>query len=140
MADVSSCLEATSGYGNLIMFNSGRYGVEFDSTGGVDELIWGKDPTIAEITKSVLYVDYIYLFGCATGGPISLCDGSGGARIVTAGGSDASYGGGSWGMWDFRDDPLRCLTAESTSSLCMSSTVNGHCGGFVKCWWGPAGV
>lgn len=140
MADVSDCLEVSSGYGNLIRFDSGRYGVEFDSTGGADERIFGKDPTMVGFTAAVLYVDYIYLYSCATGGPISLCDGSGGSRIVSAGGSDVSYVNGAWGVWDFKDDPLVCMTAESTQSLCMSSAVNGYCGGFVKCWWGVAGA
>lgn len=133
--DVSGCLEVSSGYGNFLSFNTGHFGVEFDSTGGADERLFGKDPTV-DVTGSVLYVEYIQLFGCPTGGPISLTDGSGGARIVTVGGSDASYGGGDSAVWDFKDDPLKCLVAENTQSLCMSSAANGHCGGFVKCYWG----
>jgi hypothetical protein len=134
--DISGCCEFTIGYGNMLKFDSGKYGVEFDSTGGVDERIWGKDPTAVN-AKQCLYVEYIHLFGCPTGGPISLTDGSAGARIVTAGGSDVSYSGSSWGLWDFKGDPLICITAEGTQSLCISSTINGYCGGFLKCWWGP---
>jgi len=135
--DISGCLEASAGYGNLIRFDSGKFGVSFDSTGGVDERIWGKDPTV-DVTASALYIEYIQLTGCATGGPVALIDGSTGQAIVSLANSDASYGGGGLsGVWDFRNDPLVCLTAETTQSLCISSTVNGHLAGFIKCGWGP---
>jgi hypothetical protein len=134
--DVSGCLEVSSGYGNLTRFNSGKFGVSFDSTGGADERIWGKDPTV-DATKSVLYVDAIQLAACASGGNVALIDGSGGSPLVTLANSDVSYGGGVREYWDFRDDPLVCLTADNTQSLCVSSTLSGHISGFVKCWWGP---
>ena len=134
--DVSGCLEVSSGYGNLLKFDSGRFGVSFDSTGGVDERIWGKDPT-AEVTASSLYIEYLQLAGCATGGPLAFVDGSAGQAIVSLANSDTSYGGGAVGSWDFRGDPIRCLTAESTQSICISSTVNGHLSGFMTCYWGP---
>ena len=136
MADISVCLEASTGYGNLLKFDSGRYGVSFDSTGGVDERIWGKDPAVG-VSASTLYVEYLQLTGCATGGPLAFIDGSTGQAIVSLANSDASYGGGIEGSWDFRGDPLKCLTAESTLSLCVSSTVQGFLSGFIKCHWGP---
>jgi len=136
--DVSGCLEVSSGYGNLLRYDSGKFGIQFDSTGGVDERIWGKDPTV-DVTAQAFYLEYAQLFGCPSGGPISLTDGSGGSKIVTVGGSDVSYGGGSQAVWDFQRDPLKCLTADSTQSLCMSSAANGYCGGFVKGYWGPKG-
>ena len=138
--DVSGCLEVSSGFGNLLRFNSGKFGIEFDSTGGADERIWGKDPTV-DMTAQVFYLEQVQLAaGESTGGVISLVDGSGGLKIVTLPNGDISSGGGMIGVWDFRDDPLRCLTADSTQSLCMSSTVNGRCGGFIKGYWGPKGL
>lgn len=135
--DFSGCLEVSSGYGNMLRFDSGKYGVAFDTTGGVDERIWGKDPTCC-VTGSALYIDLIQMTGCATSGPCALIDGSGGEAIVSLANSDASYGGGGLsGIWNFGNDPLICMTAESTSSLCLSSTVNGHIAGFFRCWWGP---
>jgi len=139
-ADGSGCLEVTVGYGNMMRFDSGKYGIEFDSTGGVDELIWGKDPTSC-VTASVFFLEYVQLASRdITGGGISLTDGSLGMKIVSLGDGDASGGGPTNGVWDFRGDPLRCLTAESTQSLCMSSTINGHICGFVKGYWGSAGL
>ena len=136
--DVSGCLEVSSGYGNMIRFDSGKFGVSFDCTGGVDERIWGKDPTV-DVTAQGLYIEYIQLTGCATGGPTALIDGSdAGQAIVSLANSDASYGGGGLsGVWDFHNDPIICLTAENTESICISSTVNGHVAGFMKCYWGP---
>jgi len=136
--DVSSCLEASSGYGNMLKFDSGKYWVTFDSTGGVDERIWGKDPT-AVYGKSALYVDLIQLGCCATAGPIALIDGSGGLPICNLVGSDVSTSDcGPSEVWDFGDDALVCLTADNTQSLCVSSTINGHLAGAFRCWWGPA--
>ena len=136
-ADLSGCLEVSTGYGNLLRFNSGHFGIEFDSTGGVDERIWGKDPT-ACVTGAVFYLEYVQLStGDSTGGTVSLVDGSAASvKIVTLQSGDVSYGSGMSGVWDFRDDPLRCLTACNTQSLCMSSTINGRCGGFIKGYWG----
>jgi len=138
--DVSGCLEVSLGYGNLLRFDSGKFGIEFDSTGGIDERVWGKDPT-ADVTAQAFYLECVHLSsGDSSGGTVSLTDGSGGAKIVTLQSGDASYSGGLSQSWDFRGDPLRCLTAESTQSVCMSSTVNGLCGGFIKGYWGPAGL
>ena len=133
--DVSACLEVSSGYGNMLRFDSGKFWVTFDSTGGVDERIWGKDPTAVSGTQ-VLYVDMIHLVGCNTGGPIALIDGSGGLPICNLVPSDVSYGSAQGQVWDFGDDALVCLTADNTQSLCVSSTINGHLAGAFKCWWG----
>ena len=137
--DISGCLEVSSGYGNLMRFDSGKFGIEFDCTGGADERVWGKDPTV-DVTASVLYLEYIQLAGDSTGGLVSLVDGSAaGKRVVTLPCSDTTVIGGNAGIgvWDFRNDPIICMTAENTQSLCISSTVKGYCGGFVKCYWGP---
>jgi hypothetical protein len=135
--DMSGCLEVSSGYGNMLRFDSGKFGISFDSTGGVDERIWGKDPT-AVYGAMALYIEQIYLTGCASGGNVALCDGSGGEAIVTLANSDVSYGGGVSQEWDFGNDALVCMTADNTQSLCVSSTIDGFVSGFVKCWWGPA--
>lgn len=135
--DVSGCLETSSGYGNLMRFNSGKYGVSFDCTGGVDERIFGKDPTV-DATKAALYVHYIQLAACGTGGggPVALCDGSGGDAIVTLAAHEGTLTLSNVGFWDFENDPLICLTGDVTQSLCVSSTTSAHISGFVKCHWG----
>ena len=142
--DVSGCLEVSSGYGNFMRFNSGKYGVAFDSTGGTDERIFGKDPTMnlddaTYVGGNSLYLYYVQLAGCASGGNIALIDGSGvGQAIVTLAIGDITPTSGHQSeVWDFRDDPLICLTADNTQSLCVSSTINGHISGFIKCGWGP---
>lgn len=137
--DVSGCLEVSSGYGNLMRFDSGRFGISFDCTGGTDERIWAKDPTV-DATKSALYVDYIQLATCGTGagGPVALVDGSAaGQAIVTLAAHDGTLTSGNQGNWDFGKDPLVCLTADNTQSLCLSSTASAFISGFVKCHWGP---
>ena len=138
--DVSGCLEVSSGYGNMLKFGSGKYGVSFDCTGGTDERIWGKDPT-AVYGAMALYVDSIQLSACGTGGggPVALIDGSAaGQAIVTLSVHDGTLTSGNEGNWGFGDDPLVCLTADNTQSLCISSTTSAFISGFIKCWWGPA--
>ena len=138
--DVSGCLEVSSGYGNMLRFESGKFGISFDCTGGIDERIWGKDPT-AVYGATALYVDKIQLATCGTGGggPIALIDGSAaGEAIVTLAAHDGTLSSWNEGTWDFKGDPLVCLTADNTQSLCVSSTTNAFISGFIKCWWGPA--
>lgn len=134
--DVSACLEVTDTYGNLLKFNSGKFGIAFDGTGD-DELVWAKDPT-ADVTDAVLYIDYIQLAACGTGaaGHVAICDGSEGEAIVSLATHDGTLGSGNEGTWDFKDDPLVCLTAESTQSLCVSAAASAQFTGFIKCWWG----
>ena len=137
--DVSGCLEVSSGYGNLVRFNSGKFGVSFDCTGGTDERIWGKDPTV-DVTDAALYIEYIQLATCGTAGgaPVALIDGSAaGQAIVTLAAHDGTLTVSNEGTWDFRDDPIICLTACNTQSVCISSTANAQVTGFMKCYWGP---
>lgn len=137
--DFSGCLEVSSGFGNMLRFNSGKYGISFDCTGGVDERIWGKDPTV-DVTVNALYLEYVQLATCGTagGGPVALVDGSAaGQAIVTLAAHDGTLTLSTEGSWDFRNDPLICLTADNTQSLCVSSTANAFVSGFIKCYWGP---
>lgn len=137
--DVSGCLEVSSGYGSLTKFSSGHFGISFDCTGGTDERIWAKDPTV-DATNNACYLEYVQLAACGTmgGGPIALTDGSGGATIVGLAAHDGTLTlNGCFGAWDFRDDPLVCLTADNTQSLCVSSTSEAQITGFIKCYWGP---
>jgi hypothetical protein len=139
--DMSGCVEATVGYFGYNRFDSGKIGVSFDYTGGSDERLFGKDVTMmigdATVFNNALYVEYITLSTCGTAGPVALIDGSQGIPIVTLSGSDVSYGNGNSGEWDFKDDPLVCLTADNTDSLCVSSALDGWVSGYVKCYWGP---
>ncbi len=134
--DMSNCVEATVGFFGYNRFDSGKIGVSWDFTANAQERIVGKDPALNsnDLTtfKQVLYVDFLQM-SCGSGGPIALYDGSGGTLIAALAG--VSVGGGNNGMWDFRGDPLVCLTADNTQSLCISS-ADAMNTGFVKCHWG----
>lgn len=140
--DLSGCVEMTIGYFGYTRFSSGKMGITFDCTGASDENIVGKDPTIGldnligACKGLALYVDYIQL-SCGTTGTIAICDGSDGGPIVDLASGDTSGGSSNAGTWDFKDDPLVCLTADNTQSLCVSSEFGGQIAGFIKCGWGP---
>lgn len=141
--DMSGCIEMTVGYFGYHRFESGKIGLTWDCTGGTDERLIGKDPTMiagdTTVFNNALYIDMIQLAGCASGGNVALYDGSGGSEPVMtlAIGDTTDYEGHQSEVWDFGRDALVCLTAESTSSLCISSTIGGHISGFIKCGWGP---
>jgi hypothetical protein len=132
--DVSGCLEMTAAYCNFMKFDSGRFAIVWDCTGDADEVIFGKDPTV-DVTGSAFYLDYLKL-GC-TSTPVRLYDGSGGALIASLVVSDVSPSANMAETWDFRGDPLKCLVAENTESLCISA-ADGHTWGFIKGGWGKA--
>ncbi len=138
--DMSGCVEATIGFFGYNRFDSGKMGISWDYTGGSDERIFGKDPTMnlndQTSLNNALYLDYIQM-SCSTGGPVTLLDGSAGVPVVALACGDTSGGSTNSAFWDFRKDPLICLTADSTESLCVSSAVNGYVAGYVKCHWGP---
>ena len=132
-ADLSGCIEASAGYYGFFRFTTGSIGISFDSTGGTDERIYGKDSTSAtDITRAKFHLEYLQL-SCSSG-PIALLDGSEDGTTIAplACGTDSANSG----TWDFRDDPLVCLAAENTQSLCISSPDAGHMGGFIKGYWG----
>ncbi len=141
--DMSGCVEMTVGYFGYNRFDSGKIGISFDYTGESDELIFGKDPTMiagdSTVFNNALYIEYIQLATCGSGGPVSLLDGTStnSVPIVTIAGSDVSYGSGNSQVWDFGKDPIVCLTAETTESICVSSAGENYVSGFVKCYWGP---
>lgn len=133
-ADYSGCIEFTVGYCGFQRFDSGKFAVSFEWSGASGERIYGKDPTLLGITASVLYVDMIQT-SCSSG-HINLYDGSGGTLLP---GSIACTSGAAAAVniLDFGKDPLRCLTADTTSSLCVSAD-NGWVAGFIKCHWGTS--
>lgn len=143
--DMSGCVEMTVDYFGYNRFESGKIGICFDFTGGSDENIIGKDPTMGQGDTTgacktlALYVDYIQLNACSTGagGPVAICDGSGGVPFVSLAIHDGSLTSSNSASWDFGKDPLVCLTADNTQSLCVSSAANAYISGFVKCYWGP---
>lgn len=135
--DASGCLEMSSGYGNFFEFDTGktgRWGVEFDCTGDGVERIWGKDPTF-DASASCLLLYYAQL-SCSTSVSVGLFEGSDGGAIVRLRTSDVTYANtGNSQVWDFRDDPLVCMTAENTKSLSVCAG-DGYISGFVKVGWG----
>jgi len=135
--DISGCFEISSGYGNFYKFDTGKtgpWGVYFDNSGDGVERIWAKDPTY-DATKSVLKLYYVHL-SCTTAVSVGLFDGSDGEGIVRLRTSDVTYANtGNSEVWDFRDDPLVCMTAENTKSLSVCAG-DGWVSGFVKVGWG----
>lgn len=130
--DISGCLEITIGYGNLLKFDSGRYGIFWDYTGESQEVIWGKDPTCC-VTGACFYLQQLGL-SCATNDqPVAVFDGSGGAQLVRL--SCGSLSGNSQ-TWDFEGDPLVCLTGDNTQSLSICAG-DGFVNGYFKGFWGP---
>lgn len=99
----------------------------------------GGDNTRAKFS---CYIDYIQM-SCNTAGRPHLRDGSIGGSLV---GSqppalDTTNDPGSQSYsqeWDFRDDPLVCLTAvDNTSTITIDMTSAGAYSGFVKYHFGP---
>ena len=131
--DMSNCFAASTGFGSFNRFNSGRIGVNWDNTGGGTEKVIVKDGSDdSDFTKSTFYLEYLQM-ACASG-KVVLYDGSAGLQIAGIAVSDGSAGSTSQ-AWDFKDDPLKVLESESTSSLCISAG-NGQTTGFVKGYWG----
>lgn len=131
--DVSGCVEFSDTYFGFHRFDSGKYGINFDCTGDTQDVIFCKDPT-ADVTKAVLYLDYLRL-GCGTTSA-AILDGSDGTAIVRLR-ADSSVTAGGLADWDFGNDPMRCLTAESTQGICLSSG-DGDVWGFIKVHWGAS--
>jgi hypothetical protein len=131
--DVSDCVEMSDGYFGFNRFNSGRFGIAFECTGDGVERIWGKDPTV-DVSSSVCYLEYLQL-SCASG-EVGLYDGSDGTLIGGIKVSDVTPNGTPNSVWDFKGDPLMCLTADNTKSICISA-ADGHVSGFLKVYWGP---
>ena len=130
--DMSGCVEITAAYGDFRVFSSGHYGILFDTTGNGSERIWGKDPT-ADVTNASFYLELLRLT-CGSGA-VQFYDGSAGKRLVP-GTLGADIGSIQEVIYNFEDDPLICLTSDSTVSLCISAG-NGNVKGFIKGYWGP---
>lgn len=131
-ADFSGCIEMTAAYVNYYNFPSGKIGVAWDCTGDADENIYGKDPTSAtDITRAVFHLEYCQL-SCGSTERVRLLDGSTGNIIA---GIASACQAGAAGEWNFKDDPLRCLTGDVTLSLCISAQ-DGYNSGFIKGYWG----
>lgn len=81
------------------------------------------------------YVDYLQM-SCVSAGMPHLRDGSSGTSIVGSVQPGQGFQSASQ-AWDFKDDPLVCLTADGTSRLFIDMTVQGAYQGFVKYHFGP---
>lgn len=138
MADYSTGIGSALGAG-LFGYNktlSGKIGVSFDYTGsGVTLPVYGKDAVSfpSGSRTAAFYLTEVWL-SCGTVGQVGLKDGSTGTDILRIGcgstGANAIY-------WDFKHDPLICLTADASVSLCISLAGNGMVAGRVNGFWGP---
>lgn len=128
--DLSKCVEASAGYYSYMQTSLGHIIVQFDGTGNDYERIYGKDPTCC-VTQSVFYLEYFQI-NCATGG-VSLLDGSNYSSIF---GDFRDSSSPRKESWDFRKDPLRCLTGCFTESLSIAVN-NGFYQGILMGYWGP---
>jgi len=136
--DISNCFAVCTGYGNFVRFDSGHVGVSWDLTGeGTERLIW-KEPS-CDLTAAVFYLEYVQIaIGCGSGF-CTLNDGTTPtAPIVGLPLSDSSGFGKVSQEWDFKDDPVRCLTACNTQALCIT-VGDSYATGFIKGYWGTAG-
>lgn len=133
--DFSDNFEVSSGYGNFYRYESGKFGIYFDNSGEGVERIWSKE---ADTTLNVCLLHYIHL-SCSTTVAVGLFDGSDGEGIVgiktgdDAGDTSAPMHASQ--TWDFRDDPLVCLTADTTKSISVCAG-DGWVSGFIKVSWG----
>lgn len=134
MADMSACVEFSAGYFGYFRTTTGHIGLSFDCTGDTQRALICKDPT-GDWTRSVFYLEFLQL-GCSSTS-LRVYDGSGGQFIAGILASDISGGYMNWGIWDFRDDPIRCLTACNTSGICISSG-DGYVNGFLQGYWGTS--
>jgi len=132
MADFSANYELSSGYGGYHLFESGKFGIYFDCSGDGVERIWSKE---ADTTLNACLIHYIHL-SCATSAGVGLFDGSDGEGIVKLRTSDATATGGLTETWDFRDDPLVCMTSDTTKSISVCAG-DGWVSGFIKVSWTP---
>ena len=123
-------------------FDSGKYGTSFQAVAteaSVTHLFeysaFAGDATAGN--RFSCYVDLIQM-SCNTAGRPHLRDGSSGDSLVgSQPPSDVTMQSYSQ-TWDFRDDPLICLTAaDNTSVLAIDMTVAGAYTGFVKYHIGP---
>ena len=123
-------------------FDSGKFGTAFSSEGSDASVAHlfefstavGGDNTAA---KFACYIDFIQM-SCNSAGQPHLRDGSAGTSIVgSRPPSDVTIQSYSQ-AWDFRDDPIVCLTAvDDTSTIVIDMTVAGAHQGFVKYHFGP---
>ena len=130
--DISNCFAVSSGFGGFNRFDSGRLGVNWDNTGNGTERLIAKDNS-GDFTAQSFYLEYLQI-ACSSG-KVVLYDGSGGIQIAGVAVGDTSSGYGGTQAWDFKDDPLVTLSAESTQALCISAG-QGQTTGFVKGYWG----
>jgi len=135
MADFSLALETSANYGGFSYARNGRLVITADATGNASERIYGKDITLSDSTHyhATFWLDTCQI-NCGTN-KVALYDGSAGAKILGAIGGDSSVGYGCM-RWDFRQEGgIACLTADNTSSLCVSAT-NGNWNILITGSWG----
>lgn len=133
MADFSANYEVSSGYGGYHLFESGKFGIYFDCSGDGVERIWSKE---ADTTQNVCLLHYVHL-SCTTVASVGLFDGSDGDGIVRLRTSDVTYvSQGNSQTWDFKDDPLICMTSDNTKSISVCAG-DGWVSGFIKVSWAP---
>lgn len=113
-------------------FLSGKSGVSFYATATEASVSLLVDA--ADFSTASVYVDLIQLSCSSAGGP-AIYDGSSGDSITgrLACGTEVFHSQ----VWDFRDDPIQCLGADTTDTLCVSMAGAGPYQGFMKYHWGP---
>ena len=130
MGEWSKTVDATGFFGYNQTLN-GQMSVEFEVTAiPVAGWILGKSTDVPDLSRQVFYLTEIWL-SCGTS-TVRIFDGSTGDAIV---GLSCASSGATSQHWDFRHNPLLCLTADSTTYLCVSS--NGiNASGHINGYWG----
>ena len=123
-------------------FNSGKFGTAFAAVAteaSVSHLFEFSVAISGDNTNARFscYIDYIQM-SCNSAGRPHLRDGSAGTSIVASQpSSDVTIPQGYSQAWDFRDDPLVCLTVvDDTSTIAIDMTVAGAYQGVVKYHFG----
>ena len=89
----------------------------------------------ADMSGAAFYLEK-FTFNCMSGTSATIHDGSTGRRLF---GTYACPSNASTCVsYDFDDDPLICLTADSTDGICVSAGAGGY-SGIIKGYWGPKG-
>lgn len=113
-------------------FNSGKWGHSFYCVATEASVTLIVDA--ADHSQSAAYIEYIQL-SCSSGSLPAIYDGSAGSSVT--GRLTCGTGAFTSQEWDFKDDPVVCLGADDTETICVSVSAAGPYQGFIKGYWGP---
>lgn len=132
MSDITKNIEMTAGYFTYQTSLQDRFCLGWEFTGGSSERLFCKDPTCGNQAGNCFYLE-TFQISC-TSGSADAFDGSAGSKLW---GFACSSMVGAQLFMDFRPNAIKCLTADNTSSFCISAD-NGYVSGHITGFFGPA--